>query len=311
MTETSKKNLNIRFHFDICSTFDPVALKNYWLLQVGDISYTSSFTSEVHLQTCYEISYIVSGSGKFVLDNREYSVRQGDIIVARLGQEHYICSSAYDPIRFFYVGFLFEPQAASAAEYAEIIALFDDPKYTLIHDQYDISSAFFDLLNEFLSEKPLKWMITESCLERLIGLTYRNFLQMKKETYVQNEHWNDASRVLYEIINYVDRNVRKIRHMNEISQHLGYSYPYVSNLFSENMGITLKEYVDDKKIEYAKTLLYKGSVITEVAEAAGYDSIHAFSRAFKRKTGLSPMAYCQQRGEENPSEVGSLHNRMR
>ncbi len=297
------KRRDLHFHFDNVTIAHPLQTHAFELYQIGDLSCANAYIGPVHLQNCYEISYIMAGVGQFVCDNVEYPVRQGDVFINRLGEEHYTKSSAYDPLRFFYVGFLFSSNPVIQREYADVIRLFEQRERPVIQDRFHISSTFLSMFNEFLSDSPLKELVVDSCLQQLVCMTYRDFISAEKTVYAQKNKRNNVDSVLYEIINYVDLNIQTIRHLSDISRHLGYSYSYISSVFSEEMGMTLKVYVDNKKIEYAKSLLYKGAVITDVAEAMGYDSVHTFSRVFKRKTGMSPTVYRTQQGATPPKDV--------
>ena len=48
----------------------------------------------------------------------------------------------------------------------------------------------------------------------------------------------------------------------------------------------------NKKLEYAAQLLEENNVSpTEIAALIGYESIHSFSKAFKKRFGMSPVHY--------------------
>ena len=38
-------------------------------------------------------------------------------------------------------------------------------------------------------------------------------------------------------------------------------------------------------------MVSSGLNVSQVAQSCGYDSLYSFSRAFKKTTGLSPLAY--------------------
>ena len=67
---------------------------------------------------------------------------------------------------------------------------------------------------------------------------------------------------------------------------------YLSRLFREEKGITLKEYILQKKIERAKELLRRKNIsVKMVSNSVGLTDPLYFSRIFKRKTGLSPLEF--------------------
>ncbi len=80
-----------------------------------------------------------------------------------------------------------------------------------------------------------------------------------------------------------------------LSSAAGYfniSEVYVSQLFKEQTGQNFSDYVESMRIEEAcRGLRNPEPGIQKIAGAAGYNSAHTFSRAFKRVMGISPTAY--------------------
>ena len=62
--------------------------------------------------------------------------------------------------------------------------------------------------------------------------------------------------------------------------------------FQKLMQMSPMEYVTTWRMEIAKkTLLQKGTSLTDAAESAGYASDSAFARTFKKETGMTPAEY--------------------
>ena len=83
----------------------------------------------------------------------------------------------------------------------------------------------------------------------------------------------------------------KIRN-DELAALTGVSTVYFRKLFTEVMGQSPIDYIQSLRIQKAKEMLQSdyGS-ITDVASALGYQSIYDFSRAFKKRVGMSPIQY--------------------
>jgi len=79
-----------------------------------------------------------------------------------------------------------------------------------------------------------------------------------------------------------------------ISNKLGYDYTYLSNVFSEVKGISIRQYVIINKVERVKELLmYDEFTLTEISYILNYSSVAHLSNQFKKITGLSPSYYRQ------------------
>jgi len=285
------KSKGTNFHFDNVYNECPLDLGLFYLLQIGDISCKSGYLGPLHRQSCLEISYIVSGSGRFVIDDISYPVKQGDIIINNIGEMHYTNSSKLDPLRFIYLGFNINPNSSKYAEYEPIITMFSNKKSPVFTDRLNIYNVFVNAFNEFINENVMRNEIIESCIKQIVCYTYRNYIQEYGRQYSESNNHSVTEDILYEIINYIDVNAIKIKRLTDISDHLNYSYPYISVLFSNGTGMTLKDYVSDKKIQYAEELLKTDMSITEISQQLGYESIHTFSRIFKKKLGVPPSVY--------------------
>lgn len=67
---------------------------------------------------------------------------------------------------------------------------------------------------------------------------------------------------------------------------------YLAKLFKKEMGITVKDYINSRRIEKAKTLLLqKQSKVSEVAVQVGLDNFSYFSTIFKKFTGMTPIEF--------------------
>lgn len=67
---------------------------------------------------------------------------------------------------------------------------------------------------------------------------------------------------------------------------------YISQLFKEQTGENLSDYLEKIRIKNATDLLFNSEhTIDEISQHVGYNSAHAFRRAFKRVSGVSPSIY--------------------
>lgn len=97
------------------------------------------------------------------------------------------------------------------------------------------------------------------------------------------------------VLTYIEADLRADLSLKTLAAHLNVNASYLSALFSEEMGISLTNYVTKCRMEHAKKLLTRSNMtVKNIAFQCGFSDIHYFSRQFKKYTGLSPKAYREE-----------------
>ena len=95
-----------------------------------------------------------------------------------------------------------------------------------------------------------------------------------------------------EIIAYIDDNYKEKITLDELAFIFRTNRSTLCKVFKANTGKTITEYVSDKKLLSAKKKIKEtDKTLTEIAEELNFESIHYFTRFFKKKTGVSPNEY--------------------
>ena len=287
-----------RFHFDNLYFLNPKQYELFTLYQIGDLSCGSGYMLQEHTQVCYEITYVMSGKGWFSTNGKRSEVEAGDLYINIPGEVHTGGADDKEPFRYFYVGFLFNLQLdddyreSYESPFIHIQKMMDKRDNPLTKDRLDMQHTFLSALKEFRNMSHYSQMMTQTYLNQLIVLMYRNFFSDWDSTYHYDQGSGGTKEIVYGAISYIDNNMLTMQDLAEVSRALGYSYSYLSHLFTEETGISLRNFYSQKRlqkmIELMKSQTYS---ITEIASTMQYQSIHSFSRAFKKAVGLSPTEY--------------------
>src|SRR5690554_5465456 len=73
-----------------------------------------------------------------------------------------------------------------------------------------------------------------------------------------------------------------------ISEYAGVSDYHFRKIFFYLSGLSLSEYIKNRKLSEASMYLLHGEKVTDVAFKYGYQSMDGFTRAFKKWCGLLP-----------------------
>lgn len=98
-----------------------------------------------------------------------------------------------------------------------------------------------------------------------------------------------------EILEYIDENFMEKITLDELAFIFRTNRSTLCKVFKSLTGKTITEYISDKKLSIAKKeILQTDKTMTEIAERLNFESIHYFTRFFKKFTGVSPKEFRKQ-----------------
>ena len=285
-----------KFHFDNIFVENPPATGPYRIWQVGDYATAPRFICGKHCQKWMEISYCVDGKCEFFADEQRYSLLAGDMIITRPGRVHDIHAVGREGIRYYYLAFSIT-NLADAVEQKIQEFFTDAPEYPTQADK-SVVGAFQDIFRNILNRDEFSLKLTEDAVRKLLVWTIHSFRRDASRVYLP-EIVSNKNQLLSQVCAYLDESAEDINALKSLSERFGYSYSYLSAVFSKSMGLSMRKYFLMRRHECAKELLDYGNSVTTVAEMLGYSSVHVFSYAFSEMEGISPSSYKSRKKEKN------------
>lgn len=95
-------------------------------------------------------------------------------------------------------------------------------------------------------------------------------------------------RELNQVIDYIEDHLADDISPEVISEYAGVSDYHFRKIFFYLSGLTLSEYIKNRRLSEANKDLLQGEKVTDVAFKYGYQSVDGFSRAFKKWSGFLP-----------------------
>lgn len=110
--------------------------------------------------------------------------------------------------------------------------------------------------------------------------------------HVAAQKQQEAKRPIREARQYIQTHYGSSLNLECVSQAVGFSPTYFSELFKKETGMNFLEYLTEVRVKEAKRFLADPvKTIAEVSEAVGYSDVKHFSRTFARITGIQPSQY--------------------
>lgn len=244
---------------------------------------------ERHCHPYYEILYVKSGEGKYVVESAEYPLTPDSLILIRPYEFHYVCPSKDSAYERFLLQFPEE-------------MLFNDTlkSFSFMRaDDQNGKGAYFRFENE-------NKMILDT-LEKMSKVSElfegRRHITGKEETmrlsllaqvllYLSlEEHESKVSDddLLSSIIEYINYHLESDITLDKISQKFFISKYYLCRAFKERTGVSLITYLNTKRTAMAEELIKRGEPPTSVAYQVGFKTYTSFYRAFCKYMGHPPV----------------------
>ncbi|MGM9539014.1 MAG: response regulator [Candidatus Onthomonas sp.] len=144
------------------------------------------------------------------------------------------------------------------------------------------------LLDCISAQSPVPQIHTLDQIKEYISALLACAIDLREESSAGRYHSLMAQTREYIEQHYTDESLS----LNTVARAVNLSASYFSALFSQEMGKTFTEYVTEKRMERACTLLRTTKMrSSEIAFAVGYRDAHYFSFLFKKTQGCTPRDY--------------------
>lgn len=93
-------------------------------------------------------------------------------------------------------------------------------------------------------------------------------------------------------IDYICENLHTRITIKELAKRVKLEQSYLSKLFKKEVGVTISEYIQEKKIETAQNMLiYSEFTPAEISSILAFPNQSYFTEVFKKWTGMTPKQY--------------------
>ena len=252
-----------------------------------------------HVLGFYKISYKPKLGGKLKYGQHYYDFDEGGLLFASPGQligshdnEASVCSAYTLLIHPDY--FLGYPLAKSIKQYGffsysthETLHLSESEKVTIL--------GIFAMIDHELSSRiyDSSQSVIISQIELLLNYANRYY---KRQFVTRKTVNSDLLQKLEEIVEAYFTDERPINQglptVHYLAEQVNLSPSYLSDMLRSLIGQNAQQYVHGKLIEKAKEVLSTTNLsVSEVAYKLGFEHSQSFSKLFKTKTQLSPLAF--------------------
>ena len=243
-----------------------------------------------HWHREFEIIRVLEGSFLVHLNNVEYSLSSGDILLVGCGVLHTgVPSDCVYECLVFDMNMLKGHHDRTLEKYVSPIVNSQIELASLIrHEHKELFDTVGLLFDEASKEKEGFELSLYAHLYKMVALLYSlGYFKMGN----QGGQSKQAVKVM-EIINWIEKNFTEPIALERLCELTGLSKKYICRLFKEYTSKTLTEYINELRIENAcYEMSEKGQSITSAAFNSGFNDLSYFCKLFKRNKGMTPKEY--------------------
>ena len=214
----------------------------------------------------HDLTYCISGEMHYVYEGKAYVLKEGDGILFPQGsvrtRKGSNAPAVYSSFNIACDGF-----TPAVCGYIPNCVRFDTVRII------ESVKKAYDSLSEMKSQQ---------CLSLFFYLYYQLI-----ETVKNNEHPH-----VKRIKKYVAAHYKEKITLEEIAEAVHLTPQYCCALFSKSMGQTLFDFITEKRIEEAQSLMITTSLsLTEISALCGFEDYNYFSRIFKKCKSMNARQY--------------------
>lgn len=264
----------------------------------------------------YEIIFISEGHCYAKIEDREYHARQGDLLFIKPNVRHLIKAEGTTRLHQPHIHFDLQYDKNSEKVYIPIAKNADTSNdlqllrknVTNEHQLYIKEYFSFSESAPYVRNLILHIIELQNALDSASTVRKNAYLlELISYLIAQSEQNSPVVRYeqdIFERVNaLIESSYNKPFSLTNILNQIGYSKNYFTHLYKQHFGQTPKAYHEQLRIDKSISYLSMPDInVTEIAATLGFETIHDFSRFFKRKTGLSPSDYRLSMHTQNNSD---------
>ena len=243
-------------------------------------NHTVALEHPLHWHDYFEIEIILSGEGKYIVNEVEYDLSCNNVFFLTPTDFH--CLKLTEETKL--INLSFDEDAVDEKDIAALLFSKTQKAYSFDVDERERIVMASRLLSfECESEGKCR----SELLKYILSCIFRKNEIVNNTPSLKSDHLRGIKRALVFLELYFKEDLT----LSEISAEAGYHPTYFSELFKRVTGETFSEALSRRRVSYARMLLANGISATDACFLSGFRSFSNFSSAFKKQCGISPGQY--------------------
>lgn len=270
------------------------------IISIHYFEYMSDFTFAGESHDFWELLCVDKGVVNVVAGFSTYILQKGDIIFHKPNEFHNVLANGVIAPNLVVISF--ECNSAAMEFFKDKILQIGDSERALLGEIIkEAQNSFSSNLDDTYCQKLIRKENAPFGSEQFIEMYLQQMLLRLIRTY-STEHvrmilpkstkQRSEGELFNKIVAYMEDNISSQITIEQICRDILIGRSILQKLFREHADCSVIDYFSKMKINTAKQLIRNQHMnFTQIADFLGYNSIHYFSRQFKKLTGMTPSEY--------------------
>lgn len=244
-----------------------------------------------HTHKYYEVMYFIHADGQFIVENNEYKIYDGVVMITRPGEVHSLQLSpkkryerhfvqvAQQYLKYSGINLPYFSRSRVSGEYNKI-----DKE---LAEKFGIGDFFERMPYYIVNRLPESDIMIKSYIVQLMVQINNAYKAMAKTT----EATGGVNKKVSAIIKFIDDSLDSDITLDLLCEKFYISKYYLCHMFKEATGYSVREFINIRRINLAKSLLLDDRSPKEICFDCGFNDYSVFYKTFKKQTGLSPTEF--------------------
>lgn len=235
-----------------------------------------------HCHAEYELIFTLFGSGICTVEGVDFPLTPGSVLLVPPYKFHTVEVTGEAP-KGFSIAFLGDRLSAEVTEIltGSLVSASNSGAYLSELEIHNLSSILERLKNSSLMPERERDIFVNLVLSEVLVLISARH----DEPILPDER--DLGIL---VMNYINENIDLNMSLDRIAKRFFVSKFYLCRVFKERNGVSVHNYINTKRLAYAKTLIEGGESAAGAAYKVGFGDYSAFYRAYVKAFGHSPTA---------------------
>ena len=239
-----------------------------------------------HYHDFHKVVIFISGKAAYHIEGKVYQLKPWDILLV---SRHSIHRPEIDPSVPYERFILWIQNDLPWQELLKCFQKANDRSYNLVRLHSALQEKMRDILSELensaKSDGYGKDILTQSLFIQF--MIYLNRIFLEKQYIFDKKSFSFDSQIA-NILQYINHNLNGDLSVENLSSRYYVSKYHLMRKFKEETGYTLHNYIINKRLLMARTLISQGMPVTKAALESGFSEYSTFSRAYRKQFKASP-----------------------